>query len=287
MKRKAPLILTVFSGHRASKTFQLPPEWVTRLGALLCVMIAITLTASGLAFRFYRMTTQLDPSRIKELEFQLSNMTQKAEQAKHAEVPTPAVSASASASVPPEEAPPEHIGKPLTSLNLEQGLFSGLPLGIKRPQDSSQVPIEIGDLKSEWSGKILNVYFNIRYVLKNGSNQQGRIVILARGPESMLAYPSGVLNPPGSASLISPEKGEYFSVSRFREVRAKFGPVQSKDAIHTVETLIFGGQDQLLFHQIIKTNTPSAPAAAAAPETPAAPKPLAVPSSVPLEKTEP
>jgi len=64
-----------------------------------------------------------------------------------------------------------------------------------------------------------------------------------------------VLNPSDSSSLIAPDKGEYFSVSRMREVKAEFGPMKSSSELKTVEVFLFSGQGGLLIHQ---TLTPSA-----------------------------
>src|SRR5262249_21065939 len=92
----------------------------------------------------------------------------------------------------------------------------------------------------------------------------GRIVILARGPSTLLAYPEKVLNSGSEAALIGPERGEYFSVSRYRETRAEFGPIANLESLQEVAILIFGsaseeGGLQLLIHQRVPTEAPPSP----------------------------
>ncbi|HAR42001.1 MAG TPA: hypothetical protein DCS07_05120, partial [Bdellovibrionales bacterium] len=115
------------------------------------------------------------------------------------------------------------------------------------------VPIGIHSPKVVWEGKSLAVNFAIQYRNEDGKNQQGKIVVLAYGPEALLTYPAGVLNFSGSGSLLTADKGEYFSVSRFREVKAKFGPVASTDHLRNVDIFLFENSGKLLVHQNFKT----------------------------------
>jgi hypothetical protein len=277
VKKQEPLTVTLFRGHRASKSFQIAPNWVPRLGLLLCFMIAVTLVSTALAVRFYRESSKSKPWHTRELEEKVDELEQRLAAAPKA---VPVSSSAPEADVPqassqPETAPPENMGAGVPTMQTSEGLFSGIPLKFKPLADPSTLPIEIGDLKASWQGKSLNVYFNIRYIQKNNGTQQGHIVILARGPDLMMSYPSGVLNSPGATHLIQPEKGEFFSVSRFREVKAKFGPMNATNALQQVEVLIFSLTDQLLYHQILKPGETKSTASAtsahpAAPVTPPA-----------------
>jgi hypothetical protein len=135
-----------------------------------------------------------------------------------------------------------------------------------------------------WRGKTLRVDFNLQYTHANKGSQQGKILILARGPETLLAYPDSAFAPVGSPSLVLPDHGEYFSVSRFREVNAEFGPLRSTNVIQEVEILLFNKEGKLIVYQRVKPAAPpvhrapppeavtSAPSAAPADPSMAAPK---------------
>jgi hypothetical protein len=73
--------------------------------------------------------------------------------------------------------------------------------------------------------------------------------VIARGPNSFFVYPEGALNAPGTESLIAPHQGEYFSVSRFREVKAEFPEIRGSGAIHDIEVLIMSLEGQLIFYE--------------------------------------
>ncbi len=105
---------------------------------------------------------------------------------------------------------------------------------------------------------MLKVQFGVQYTDPTGS-QQGRIIILARGPSMILSHPKKAFTATGSKSLINPNQGEYFSVSRFRETYASFGPIISRDMIENVEIIILGQNGQLLIHQMLTPSLRSEP----------------------------
>jgi hypothetical protein len=133
--------------------------------------------------------------------------------------------------------------------NSKPFLFKALPDQVQLP--AGEVPITLGAPSARWNGKNLAVRFNLQYVSKNPGGQQGRIVILARGPGAMLAHPAEVFQEVGKDILLNPNKGEYFSVSRYRETKADFGPIASKDSIKEVEVLVLSSTGQLLIHENI------------------------------------
>lgn len=112
-----------------------------------------------------------------------------------------------------------------------------------------KVPISIDAPRIFWKGRTLFVSFNIQFLTQGSGSQQGRIILLARGPETVLAYPDGVLNRAGSESLIAPEQGEYFSVSRFREVKAQFGPLNSQDSLTDLEIFLISQDGHALIYR--------------------------------------
>ena len=132
----------------------------------------------------------------------------------------------------------EEIPNSTPSTGVPSSFFSVLP-----KSSSTQVPAKSGlsfqlvntDIK--WSARALSVRFAIQYVKQDGGNQQGRIIILARGPKAIWVYPDGALSRAGMESLFQPSKGEYFSVSRFRQTRADFTAIPSRDSVTDVEVM--------------------------------------------------
>jgi hypothetical protein len=268
------ITLLVFKDGYAARAFQVSLAWLTRFGVLIGVLAALTLGTSFFAMKYYRLSRQGDPLRVQDLENELAEMKasyktlelRAATTATAPVLPAPQVTVTATAppvvpaAVPQTAAqtaatpavsdatrpmpPLADAGRPL--------LFTALPAKVLAPSaDASKVAIQIGTPKVFWQGKTLRVGFDIQYVRPDKGNQQGRIVIIARGPETLLAYPDGVLNPSTADSLVSPDQGEYFSVSRFREVRAEFGPLRSPELLKEVEILLFDNSSQILIHQTV------------------------------------
>ncbi|MFN7684757.1 MAG: hypothetical protein ACK5QT_05025 [Oligoflexia bacterium] len=230
------LQILVFQEGLASRTFQVPLRWFTQLGWILGASILIAALALGAAISIWRSSHQARPERLRELEQQIQ-----AFQAK--------LSAKARETSTPPSAPTAPLGTPSLIG------FSAFPTSIKgqiplvaRPS----VPIEMTAPQIQWAGKKLKVGFDIRYVGQEGRNQQGRIIVAARGPETLMVYPTGALQSAESGSLFDPERGEYFSVSRFRETRLAFPSVDSP--IRTLEIFLIGTdaidqENKILIHE--------------------------------------
>jgi len=234
----------VFKDNHTARSFHVPLRWVTSMGLLLFVLALLTIGSVLLAIRFFRVTQTATPERVVNLEREISDLKNALVQAKEnvtaptaagpAVVPTP--SETSSASTP--------------TLSGEKAiLFSAFGPNVQINSESNKVPIVLNASKAFWSGKTLNVHFNILYQAEDKGNQQGRILVLARGPETLLAYPDGVLSRAGADTLLSPELGEYFSVSRFREVHARFGTLRSTDVIKDVEVLLFNESGSILIYE--------------------------------------
>ncbi|NDD92394.1 hypothetical protein EBZ37_09945 [bacterium] len=117
------------------------------------------------------------------------------------------------------------------------------------------IPLEISSTLVRWQGRKLKLQFDIRFTGEEGKNQQGRIIVIARGPEALLSYPAGALQGLPSRALFDPEKGEFFSVSRYRQTKVEFAALDSQ--INTLEILLFGndpvdGKKKLLIREILK-----------------------------------
>lgn len=117
--------------------------------------------------------------------------------------------------------------------------------------ENDELAIELVQTRARWQGPILQVTFALQYIQDDGANQTGRIVVLARGPSTTAAHPAAALNASGGA-LIQPERGEFFSVSRYRAGRADFGPVTSRDQIRTIDIFVFSKDQELLLRKTLQ-----------------------------------
>ncbi|OFZ20894.1 MAG: hypothetical protein A2X94_05140 [Bdellovibrionales bacterium GWB1_55_8] len=240
--------LLVFKDNYAARTFQVPLAWLNRFGILLLLAGGITVGSVVLAGKYYGISRKADISRVQQLESEIQDL-----QLALADKPRPqeAQGDSAKGDLKDDLVSPMPTGSTESRVAAPQRsfLFGALP------PDAAALPapgtILIGGLKATWQGKTLDVSFNIQYKNVGQGNQQGRIVVLARGPETLLAYPDGIMNSGGADSLIRPAAGEYFSVSRFRAVRAQFGPLRSTNMIREVEVLLLTDQGQLILYDRI------------------------------------
>ncbi|MFL5812985.1 MAG: hypothetical protein ACJ763_05360 [Bdellovibrionia bacterium] len=279
------LTVLVFKDNFTARTFKIPLKWINQVGwilagsflaVLLCIAIAIKLTVSARTHKFNTSYVNSDPqaqNRIQDLENQLKEAQSRIQTLSAASsAQAPQASASSVTSAPVTEnsdAPvidPALLSPSSPIANSKPFLFKGLPDQLQ--VQTGEVPITLGAPSARWNGKMLAVRFNLQYVSKNPGGQQGRIVILARGPGMMLAHPAEVFQEVGKDVLLNPNKGEYFSVSRYRETKADFGPIASKDSIKEVEVLVLSSTGQLLIHEnIIPGKAPNGSAKRAAPAT--------------------
>lgn len=296
----------VFKDNHAARSFQVPLEWITRFGFGVGILAAAALLSTFFALKYYRIAGKADLSHVISLEQQVGDLksANRALESKAAtttvnSLPAPAaiptatttaaattsplpiptvtvtVTPTATAAAPTTASAPVAASSPMGTV----ALFSALP---RKSQDLSaqaaKLPITVSPAKTSWSssGRTFKVDFNIQYTGTDRGSQQGRIIVLARGAASLLAYPEGALARAGAESLIDPQQGEYFSVSRFRETRAEFTEVKGgAKGIKDVEILIFGSEGNLISYQKL-----AASAAPAAPKAAPAPKPTA-PASTP------
>jgi hypothetical protein len=240
----------VFKDNYAARTFQVSLSWINRLGILLGIFLTSTLVSVYLAVKYYRMNLVSISNR--GTEFTLANRSlaplpipvpapPNSSESLTQKRATPLPTATASAPSPIANTSPAHPGIYQFSAFSESSVgpvpaITDLPFTIQAPQMT-------------WKGTSLIIHFALQYIKDDQENQQGRIVILARSPESIRAYPNGILSLPGTPTLIRPERGEFFSVSRFREVKANFGPIAPKEVISAIEIFIFNSDGKILTYQ--------------------------------------
>lgn len=288
------LTVLVFKDNFTARTFRIPLRWINQFGwilgvsfltAILCVGIAIKLAASrrhvfniGYVSQDLQGQAQAE-SKIHALETQLKEAQDRIQSLSvtAASAPQGANTAATTAANPAAAPATEPTDAPIidpalisaaSPISSKPFLFKALPDQTQTP--AGDIPITLGAPSARWNGKTLAVRFNLQYISKTPGGQQGRIIILARGPGTVLAHPSSVFQEVGKDYLIDPNKGEYFSVSRYRETKADFGPISSHDSIKEVEVLVLSSTGQILIHHKIipgkAVSAAAAPSAGAGPE---------------------
>jgi hypothetical protein len=239
LKGSDQVTLLVFKDNLTARTLLVPLRWILRLGLAVGFCILVASTASFLAIRFYRVARTADPSRFQEIEKELDDIraSYRSLEAKVGGGALPAVTPSALESAPA----PAVTSAPVTSPSniASMGFLSwvtGKPMAA--PPDAATIPVRVNQPRAIWRGKTLRVQFTLQYVKTDGGGLQGRVVVLARGPQALMAYPDGVMNSE-SGTLLDTKRGEYFSVKRLREVRADFGPFTNRKDINEVQILLF------------------------------------------------
>lgn len=223
---KEKLTLVVFKDHLSSRTLNLSLAWLRRVGLALICVILLALVCAGLFFKAYTRANLSSGSalrdRIQELERELTDTKSSYQSLKATLSGTSSVAGGYFAAIP------------------ASALRGALP-----PRDS--LPFRLEAYKAAWKGNTLRFHTALEYVADDGGNQQGHFMLMARGSDKIYGYPENVFAPAGSESLMKPDSGEYFSVSRYREINADFGPVQSRSDIRSVELLIFNTERELIF----------------------------------------
>jgi hypothetical protein len=268
-------------------------KWIQQFGwvlaicfltSFLCLGIAIFMTANRSTRFIAHELSQDSSSKVHDLETQLKEAQERIQTlTAAASAQTTVVSSAtplASATVTATDASTPESSHPLANAPIiDPALISpATPISASKPflfkalpdqvqATPADVPIILGSPSARWNGKTLAVRFNLQYISKASGGQQGRIVILARGPGMILSHPGQVFQETGKDILIDPNKGEFFSVSRFRDTKADFGPISSRDAISEVEVLVLSTSGQLLIHEkIVPSQTPGSSPKASRPK---------------------
>jgi hypothetical protein len=226
------LTLVVFKDHLSSRTLTIRLAWLRAFGMALLSVIGLAVIAAALFLNAYRKTISsgsvANSRRVEELEKQYNETKTSYESLKNqalngASGSTALAGASHSFSLLPAEAVLERVPAP------------------------ESLPFRLEPIKAQWKGSTLQIRSAIEYSKEDGGNQQGHFVIFVRGPQSLSAYPDGVFDSAGTANLIKPDSGEFFSVSRYREIKADFGPFARRDDVQSIEIFIFDLKKRLIF----------------------------------------
>ncbi len=253
------LTLVVFKDHLSSRTLTVRLAWLRAFSFALLSVIGLAVLAAALFFNAYRKTVAsggvASAIRVEELEKELADTKASYESVKQQALNSIAGGGAALAGA-------SHS----FSLLPAEAMLEPVP-------GRETLPFRLEPIKAQWKGSTLQIRTAIEYAREDGGNQQGHFVILARGPQTVTAYPDGVFALQNSPSLIKPEGGEFFSVSRYREVKAEFGPFSRRDDVQSIEILIFDARKRLLFHDQIALQSTPAKTIPAPPPSPSAPPP--------------
>jgi hypothetical protein len=266
----AHVTVLVLKDNLVSRSFELPVAWFTRLGWMLGGAIGITTISLGVATYWGVRYHWTESERVRELELQNETIKNRLAQLD----PTTLQDAtSLTPTQPSSGAPaPSQAAAPVVAANVPANASAPVPtVALAQPTQptapatASQVPsglnFRLSSPQLSWKGRTLQVRSAIQYAAEDGGNQQGRIVILARGPDTLMAYPKGVLDTNQAKSLINPLRGEFFSVSRMRPIQADFGPLDTDDTFTEVTVMILSQAGKLLFE--VKVGVPARPASEA------------------------
>jgi hypothetical protein len=253
------LTVLVFKDNNVARTFRVPLRWITQFSWILIAFLI--LSTAGVGFGVYGYVHRLTPITISRPSFgsgdsgRVAELEKKIQELEAKKMTAPSAADSKSTAEPEQVAPgPVFPQEPtvgtLTDLSLKLPLFKALPDAVKTaPADPGTLPVEITEQRVRWEGNQLKIHFALLYKNPGQGTQQGRIILLARGPSMLMAYPKRSLYSADHEVLLDTNQGEYFSVGRFREVKASFGPVSDHSELTEVEAIIIGQDGQLLFHR--------------------------------------
>ena len=264
------LTVMVFKENFSARTFKIPFRWITRLGALLGIICALAGVSTFFTVKYFLTYKKGDPSQFQNLEQEYHALKSKLTEIQGNE-PSAEVLSSRTLVMPSSEERDQIARREAEAdkaaaaahplpLPVHEKVFSGLTNLFSPPSPETQLdspdprklPFQLNALKMDWQANTLNVRFVLQYTKTDGGHQQGRVLMFARGPGLLMAYPPESLHPANSAHLISPTEGEIFSVSRFREVKASFGPLSAPNGLNELEVLIFekGGHHLLTYQRL-------------------------------------
>jgi hypothetical protein len=220
------------------------------------ILAGVTLFSSVFAIRESMSEKLARPELIKELENEIQELKIALE--KRGTLPAVAVSApgaqGASDGVAPNTTDPKATDeKPLPASGDpwegKDAVWSGLAENVSLPDPTQEPAIKVEEGKVDWEGKYANFNLNILYKEPGKGSQQGHIVVLGRSSDRIFAHPEGVLNSPSGAHLFDPNRGEYFSVARFRVLKTRLGPFDQKTQLQEVQVFIFDLNTKLILQK--------------------------------------
>lgn len=251
--RKSDKILTVQIHHENlnPRTFRVPARWIHRATWMAWGLLGLAVISSVYAVREYFAERTARPELVAELESEVQNLKIALEK-KSIPAPIAPLTGTGKEGVDPlasDDRPPPATG---VSLNGKEGVWSGLADRITLPSPTAIPAIKLEDARLEWQGKYANFTVNVLYRDPGKGSQQGHLIALGRSNDRIHAHPEGVLNTASGSALFDPNRGEYFSVARFRVLKARMGPFESQDQLKEVQVFAFDLNNKLILIQTYK-----------------------------------
>jgi len=246
-------ILTVQVHHESlnPRSFKVPLRWIHRASWMAWGMVTLTLVSSVYAIREYYSERSARPELVAELENEVQNLKIALEKKSTLSSPTVNVPAGATPKDPKasDERPAPAPGVPVEG---KEGVWSGLAEQITTPPAGTDPSIRLEDARLEWQGKYVSFTVNVMYRDPGKGSQQGHLVALGRSNDRIFAHPEGVLNTASGSALFDANRGEYFSVARFRVLKARLGPFETPDQLREVQVFAFDLNNKLIRVQTYK-----------------------------------
>ena len=238
------------------RTLKVPLDWIRRATWMAWILLAVTIVSSAYSVRNYFSERSARPELVSELE----NEVQELKIALEKKGTTPPVSPAA-----PQPSGPAANGQTDAKATLEkppaapgveiqgkEGVWSGLAEQISMPAPGSIPSIKLEDAKIDWQGKYANFSVNVVFREPGRGSQQGHLIALGRSGDRIFAHPEGVLNTASGSALFDTNRGEYFSVARFRVLKTRFGPFDSSDQLKEIQVFAFNLNHKLILIQTFK-----------------------------------
>ena len=246
------LTVQVHRDHLNPLTSRVPKRWILQASLSLWILFGAALFSSVYAVREFFSERAARPELVKELENEIQELKITLE--KRATSPiTPTTN------IPPggvQFDPKATDLKPAPGKGDEwegkDGVWSGLAENITLPNPTIESLVKFEEPRVDWEGKYAIFSLNILYKDPGKGSQQGHIVALARSNDRLFAHPEGVLNSPSGAHLFDPNRGEYFSVARFRVLKTRFGPFEQKSQLSEIQVFLFDLNNKLIILQNFK-----------------------------------
>ncbi len=247
-------VLTVQVHHENlnPRTFKVPLNWIYRASWSAWILLAISIVSSVFAVREYFSERSARPELVSELENEVQELKialEKKGSAAPVITQAPAKQTGAADSKASDQKPAPAAGEPLEG---KSGVWSGLAENITAPASNDSAPIRLEDARLDWQGKYANFSVNVVYKDPGKGSQQGHIVALGRANDRLFAHPEGVLNTSSGSALFDVNRGEYFSVARFRVLKTHFGPYESTKQLSEVQVFLFDLNNKLILNQTFK-----------------------------------
>jgi hypothetical protein len=246
-------ILTIQVHHENlnPRTFKVPVRWIHRASWMGWALVTLALVSTVYAIREYYSERSARPELVTELENEVQNLKIALEKKTSSSAPA---SPGSIGSSPTDSKATDTRPAPAPGLPVEgkEGVWNGLAEQITVPPAGTEASIRMEDARVEWQGKYAIFTLNVMYRDPGKGSQQGHLVALGRSNDRIFAHPEGVLNTSSGSALFDANRGEYFSVARFRVLKSRFGPFETNDQLREIQVFAFDLNNKLIKVQTYK-----------------------------------